>query len=159
MAEKAEKVEKKDVEVADDVDEEGRKRSPFRKFFYRGIEVPKLLDLTHGELLKLFHARVRRRFNRGTLSTKLLKRLRKAKKLAGEGRPTTVKTHLRNFIVIPDMVGSVIGVYNGQVFTQVEIKADMVGHYLGEFSISYKPVKHGRPGIGSTNSSRFIPLK
>jgi len=91
-----------------------------------------------------------------------LKRLRKAKKLSSsnpDGKPSTVKTHLRNFVIVPEMVGSVIGVYNGQVFTQVEIKADMIGHYLGEFSISYKPVKHGRPGIGSTNSSRFIPLK
>ncbi|WJZ98688.1 hypothetical protein VitviT2T_017198 [Vitis vinifera] len=35
----------------------------------------------------------------------------------------------------------------------------MIGHYLVEFSISYKPVKHGRPGIGATHSSRFIPLK
>ncbi|KAJ1451120.1 hypothetical protein M885DRAFT_570350 [Pelagophyceae sp. CCMP2097] len=39
------------------------------------------------------------------------------------------------------------------------IKPEMVGHYLGDFSITYKPVRHGRPGIGSTNSSRFIPLK
>ena len=38
-------------------------------------------------------------------------------------------------------------------------QAEMVGQYLGEFSITYKPVKHGRPGIGATNSSRFIPLK
>lgn len=44
-------------------------------------------------------------------------------------------------------------------FLQVEIKPDMVGHYLAEFSISYKPVKHGKPGIGATHSSRFIPLK
>lgn len=36
---------------------------------------------------------------------------------------------------------------------------EMIGHYLGEFAISYKPVAHGRPGIGATNSSRFIPLK
>lgn len=36
---------------------------------------------------------------------------------------------------------------------------EMIGHYLGEFSITYKPVKHGRPGIGATHSSRFIPLK
>ena len=44
-------------------------------------------------------------------------------------------------------------------FIQVEVKPDMVGHYLAEFSISYKPVKHGKPGIGATHSSRFIPLK
>lgn len=41
----------------------------------------------------------------------------------------------------------------------MEIKPEMVGMYSGEFSMSYRPVKHGRPGIGSTNSSRFIPLK
>ena len=70
-----------------------------------------------------------------------------------------VRTHLRNMIIVPEMIGSVCGVYNGKSFTTVEIKPEMVGHYLGEFSISYKPVGHGRPGIGSTNSSRFIPLK
>jgi small subunit ribosomal protein S15e len=35
----------------------------------------------------------------------------------------------------------------------------MVGFYLGEFSITYKPVSHGKPGIGATHSSRFVPLK
>lgn len=74
-------------------------------------------------------------------------------------KPDVVRTHLRNMIIVPEMIGSVIGVYNGKTFNQVEIKPEMIGHYLAEFSISYKPVKHGRPGIGSTNSSRFIPLK
>ena len=52
-----------------------------------------------------------------------------------------------------------VGVYNGKTFNQVEIQLEMIGHYLGEFSITCKPVKHGRPGIGATHSSRFIPLK
>ncbi|CAN1160230.1 40S ribosomal protein S15 [Linum perenne] len=56
------------------------------------------------------------------------------------------------------MIGSVIG-DNGKTFNQVEINPEMIGHYLAEFSISYKPVKHGRLGIGATHSSRFIPLK
>merc|ERR1711885_95873 len=73
-------------------------------------------------------------------------------------KPTTVRTHLRTMVIVPEMVGSVVGVYNGKHYTTVEIKPQMIGHYLGEFSISYKPVKHGRPGIGATNSSRFIPL-
>ena len=115
----------------------------------------------------------------------LIKRLRKAKKAAPEHeKPEIVNTHLRNMIIVPEMVGSVVGVYNGKVFMQVEVKADMVGHYLGmcvyihvcicgslmifcvcvwgligEFSLSYKPVQHGRAGVGATNSSRFIPLK
>nr|ACN36781.1 unknown [Zea mays] len=77
---------------------------------------------------------------------------------AGE-KPEPVKTHLRNMIIVPEMIGSIVGVYNGKTFNQVEIKPEMIGHYLAEFSISYKPVKHGRPGIGATHSSRFIPLK
>ncbi len=74
-------------------------------------------------------------------------------------KPEPVRTHLRNMIIVPEMIGSVIGVYNGKTFNQVEIKPEMIGHYLAEFSITYKPVKHGRSGIGATHSSRFIPLK
>jgi small subunit ribosomal protein S15e len=88
-----------------------------------------------------------------------MKKLRKAKKEAGGDKPQPVKTHLRDMVVVPEMIGSVIGVYNGKTFNQVEIKPEMIGHYLGEFSITYKPVGHGRPGIGATHSSRFIPLK
>jgi small subunit ribosomal protein S15e len=74
-------------------------------------------------------------------------------------KPVPVKTHLRNMVIVPEMIGSQVAVYNGKVFNLVLITAEMVGMYLGEFSITYRPVRHGRPGIGSTNSSRFIPLK
>ncbi len=66
---------------------------------------------------------------------------------------------MRDMIVLPEMIGSVVGVYNGKSYTSVEVKPEMIGHYLAEFSITYKPVKHGRPGIGGTKSSRFVPLK
>ena len=90
----------------------------------------------------------------------LIKKLRKKKKEApANEKPDVVKTHLRNMVVVPEMTGSIVGVYNGKTFNQVEIKPEMIGHYLGEFSISYKPVKHERPSIGATHSSRFIPLK
>jgi ribosomal protein S19 len=78
----------------------------------------------------------------------LIKKLRKAKKAAPPNeKPAVVKTHLRNMIVVPEMIGSVVGIYNGKVFNSVEIKPEMTGHYLAEFSCSYKPVKHGRPGV------------
>ena len=42
-----------------------------------------------------------------------------------------MKTHLRNMIVVPEITaGSIVDVYNGKVFTQVEIKPEMIGHYL-----------------------------
>lgn len=96
----------------------------------------------------------------------LIKKLRKAKKEAPPNeKPAVVKTHLRDMIIVPEMIGSVVGIYNGkvfldpldccvsrrdvlpQVFNSVEIKPEMTGHYLAEFSCSYRPVKHGRPGV------------
>ncbi|KAK3409433.1 hypothetical protein EUGRSUZ_J01562 [Eucalyptus grandis] len=137
---------------------------------FRGVDLDALLDMSTDELVKLFTARARRSylcsfavlFQRG-LKRKpmaLIKKLRKAKREAPPGeKPEPVRTHLRNMIIVPEMIGSIIGVYNGKTFNQVEIKPEMIGHYLAEFSISYKPVKNGRPGIGATHSSRFIPLK
>ncbi|GMH44849.1 hypothetical protein BSKO_12801 [Bryopsis sp. KO-2023] len=148
--------------MADAPAPEVAKRRTFRKFSYRGVDLDQLLDMTGDDLIELFHARARRRFHRG-LKRKpltLIKKLRKAKKEAPPGeKPNPVRTHLRDMIIVPEMIGSIVGVYNGKTFNQVEIKPEMVGHYLGEFSISYRPVKHGRPGIGATHSSRFIPLK
>ncbi|KAH0506013.1 40S ribosomal protein S15 [Microtus ochrogaster] len=130
---------------------EQKKKRTFRKFTYRGMDLDQLLDMSYEQLMQLYSARQRRRLNRGLRRKQhsLLKRLRKAKKEAP----------LRDMIILPEMVGSMVGVYNGKTFNQVEIKPEMIGHYLGEFSITYKPVKHGRPGIGATHSSRFIPLK
>ncbi|SCZ93750.1 BZ3500_MvSof-1268-A1-R1_Chr6-3g08861 [Microbotryum saponariae] len=147
---------------ADEIAAENRRKRTFKKFTYRGVELSQLLDLDSAAFTELVHARARRRFQRG-LKRKpmtLMKKLRTAKKDAPAGeKPAVVKTHLRNMIIVPEMIGSVVGIYNGKVFNAVEIKPEMVGFYLAEFSISYKPVRHGRPGIGATHSSRFIPLK
>eukprot|EP00996_Jenningsia_fusiforme_P006329 NODE_7633_length_457_cov_346.321078_g7182_i0.p2 GENE.NODE_7633_length_457_cov_346.321078_g7182_i0~~NODE_7633_length_457_cov_346.321078_g7182_i0.p2 ORF type:complete len:152 (+),score=46.32 NODE_7633_length_457_cov_346.321078_g7182_i0:2-457(+) len=139
-----------------------KKKRQFKKFTYRGLELEALLDLSNEQLADILPARPRRRLQRG-LKRKpmaLIRKLRKAKKDVGfNEKPPVVKTHLRNMIIVPEMIGSVVGVYNGKLFNTVEIKGEMVGHYLGEFSLTYHPVKHGRPGIGATHSSRFIPLK
>ena len=85
---------------------------------------------------------------------------KKAKKQCQPGeKPATVKTHLRNCIVMPEMVGNIVGVYNGKVFNPVEVKFDMIGRYLGEFSLSYKPTRHGKAGVGATKGSAHTSLK
>ncbi|KAL7664992.1 40S ribosomal protein S15 [[Candida] zeylanoides] len=136
-----------------------KKKRVFKTFSFKGVDLKDLVALDTEDFAKLCGARVRRRFSRGLDSKPmgLIKKLRAAK-LATEPneKPAIVKTHLRNMIVVPEMIGSVVGVYNGKVFNTVEIKPEMVGHYLGEFSISYTPVRHGRAGNAS---SRFIPLK
>ncbi|GAW09975.1 40s ribosomal protein s15 [Lentinula edodes] len=138
---------------------EMKKKRTFRTFSYRGVELEKLLDMNNEDFVELVHARARRRFQRGLKRRPmgLIKKLRKAKKEAPPNeKPAVVKTHLRDMIVVPEMIGSVVGIYNGKVFNSVEIKPEMTGHYLGEFSVSYRPVKHGRPGIGATHSA--VPL-
>ncbi|KAE8700770.1 40S ribosomal protein S15 [Hibiscus syriacus] len=70
----------------------------------------------------------------------LMKKLRKEKREAPPGeKPEPIRTHLRNMIIVPEMIGSIIGVYNGKTFNKVEIKLEMISHFLVEFSISYKP--------------------
>ena len=120
-----------------------KKKRTFRKFTFRGVDLDQLLDMNNEGLMELFTCRIRRKFSRG-LKRKpmaLIKKLRKKKKEApANEKPDVVKTHLRNMVVVPEMTGSIVGVYNGKVFTQVEIKPEMIGHYLGEFSISYKVI-------------------
>ena len=96
---------------------------------FRGIELEALLDKSQKELLQLLTCRIRRRFARGIprAYNTLLKKLRKAKKAtAAFDKPATVKTHLRNMPIIPEMIGSVVGVYNGQFFVNVEIKVGSI---------------------------------
>ena len=140
-----------------------KKKRTFRQFFYRGIDLESLLKLSNTQLLEKLGSRARRRLSHRPLGygpNALIKKIRKARKEAGPNeKPALVKTHLRNMIIVPEMIGAQIGVYNGLLFNTVEVKPQMVGHYLAEFSISYKCVKHGKPGVGATNSSKFTPLK
>ncbi|CAG8655050.1 2299_t:CDS:2, partial [Acaulospora colombiana] len=131
-----------DTEVTDpQLAAELKKKRTFRTFSYRGIELEKLLDMSNDDvgsyiLISVLHALI--------------------KNAPPNEKPTVVKTHLRDMIIVPEMIGSVVGIYNGKVFNSVEIKPEMTGHYLAEFSISYKPVKHGRPGIGATHCAKYI---
>lgn len=81
-------------------------------------QLSNLLDLSNEQFMELVHARARRRFQRG-LTRKpmgLIKKLRKAKKEAlPNEKPTPIKTHLRNMIIVPEMIGSQLGVYSGKV--------------------------------------------
>merc|ERR1712243_521659 len=113
----------KKINMADEQElAEKKKKRTFRKYTFRGVDLDQLLDMSSEQLMELFTCRARRRFARG-LKRKpmtLIKRLRKAKKEAGPlEKPEVVKTHLRDMIVVPEMIGSIVGVYNGKTFNQV----------------------------------------
>merc|ERR1712100_400574 len=107
-----------------------------------------------------FKSGQRRRFTHGMHPKyeRLTKKIKTAVKATPHGeKPKAVKTHLRNAIIMPEMVSGIAEVYSGKYWTPVEIKADMIGQYLAEYSMTYKPVKHGKVGHGATRGSKFAP--
>ena len=132
-----------------------------KEFTYKGYTLEELQKMPMDEFIKLLPARQRRSLLRGLTDAQriLLEKVRKARAAMREGKKVVIKTHVRDMIILPEMVGLTIHVYNGKEFVPVEIKPEMIGHYLGEFAITCKPVKHGAPGIGASRSSMYIPLK
>ena len=139
-----------------------RRERTAKKYTFRGLSLEDLTALKNEQLIELLGSRQRRRFNRGLKHKyqRFVQKLRKAKKNLQPGeKPAAIKTHLRNAIVLPEMVGSVVGVHTGKEFANVEIKFDMIGKYLGEFGLTYKPTTHGKPGVGATKGSSSTALK
>jgi len=129
-----------------------------REITYRGHTVEELRNMSEQDVIKLLPARARRNLKRGLTEQqmKLLERIKEARK-APQTKP--LRTHCRDLIILPDMVGLRFAVYNGKEFTEFEVTTEMIGHYLAEFTYNRKPVKHGSPGVGATRSSLFVPIK
>jgi small subunit ribosomal protein S19 len=132
------------------------------EFKYRGYTLEELQQMPLKEFIKLLPSRQRRSMMRGLTpqQRKLVMKIKKARRLLNKGKePRIIRTHCRDFVITPDMVGLTFGVYNGKEFVEVKVTEEMIGHYLGEFSLTRKPVQHGSPGMGATRSSMFVPIK
>lgn len=129
-----------------------------KEFRYRGKTLDELNSMSTEALLELLPSRARRSLNRGVSEEKrkLLEDARAIKEGKKEGE---IKTHARDMIILPTMVGLTIAVHNGREFVPLEVKAEMIGRYLGEYVITNKKVVHGTPGIGASRSSLYVPLK
>ncbi len=125
-----------------------------KEFSYRGYSLDDLRKMTIEELIPLLPARARRTLKRG-----LSEEARKFWDAARKGDREIVETHCRDVIVLPELVGKKVGVHKGNEFKIVEIMPEMIGHYLGEFAMTRKFIKHAGPGVGATRSSKFMPLK
>ena len=129
---------------------------------YRGKDIGKLIEMNMDQLSQELRSRQRRRLRRkmGKKYGRFIKKLMDVKKHTAQGeKPAAVKTHLRDCIVLPTMVQSVINIHNGKGYNSIEVKPEMIGYYLGEFAMTYKKVSHGKPGVGATHSSKFVPIK
>ena len=132
-----------------------------KEFSYRGHSLASLTGMSMDEFINLLPSRQRRSLQRGLTPEQriLLEKLRAAKEDQKQGKEVSLKTHVRDLIILPEMVGAKIAVHNGKEFVAIDIKPEMIGHYLGEFAITNKPVRHGTPGIGASRSSMYVPLK
>lgn len=131
-----------------------------REFKYRGYTYESLQKISMDDFIRLLPARQRRSLQRGLTieQRKLLEKIRSVKESNGD-KKEVIKSHARDMIILPEMVGVTLMVHNGKEFVPVEIRPEMIGHYLGEFAITNKPVRHGTPGIGASRSSMYVPLK
>jgi small subunit ribosomal protein S19 len=120
-------------------------------FNYRGQTIEEILALPWDQQLQLMPSRFGRQLDHDTQV------FFEKVKAAGEGEE--LRTHLRDFPVIPAMVGKLVHIHNGKEFQKIGITTEMIGHKLGEFAQTRKSVKHTGPGVGATRSSKFMPLK
>lgn len=132
-------------------------RLPKRKgeFTYRGRTVPELQELSLEEFAELLPSRERRSMKRGFTDgqKKVLHEFKEGK----EGKK--IRTHHRDMIILPEMIGQTIEIHNGKAFISVDLQPEMLGHRFGEFAPTRSKVSHGSAGVGATRSSKFVPLK
>ncbi|NHJ85090.1 MAG: 30S ribosomal protein S19 [Asgard group archaeon] len=130
-----------------------------------GLTLEELQAKSMDEFIKMLPSRKRRSLTRPTYwdatRKKLLEDIRQQVRIIkdGEKRIKPIKTHLRDMIVLPEMVYAKIAVHNGKDFVEFIVHPDQIGHVFGEFVLTTKLVRHGSPGMGATKSSLYIPLK
>jgi small subunit ribosomal protein S19 len=124
------------------------------KYEFRGRPIEEIQKLSLEEFSRMLKSRQRRSLKKGLTETqkKLLERIRK-----NPGKLHRTKS--REMMILPEMVGTKIGVYSGKEYVSLDITPEMLGHRLGEFVLTRKQVKHSAPGFGATRSSKFVPLK
>ena len=124
-----------------------------KEFSFKGKTLEEVKSLSIKEFANLIPSRERRTLLRGiTPDQKTF-----AKKI--ESGKNNIKTHCRDYIIIPKMIGLNIKVFNGKEFVQIIVQDEMIGHRLGEFVQTRRRVGHNAPGVGATRSSAAASVR
>ncbi len=121
-----------------------------KQFTYRGKTIEQLKELDVREFTKYLKSRQRRSVLRNFQEIENF--VNRAKKKVTKDKK--IRTHKRDLVIVPGMVGMKIQIYNGKSFVSVEITGEMLGHRLGEFALTRGRVKHGTAGLGATKGTR-----
>ncbi len=126
---------------------------------YMGKSVDELQGMSLEAFAQLTTSRLRRSLLRG-MDKNLLESVMDAHAQLKAGKtPKPVKTHRREFVIIPQMIGLKMAVHKGNAFDAIDITSEMLGHRIGEFVLTRKAIRHGKAGIGSTKSSSAVTAK
>ncbi len=118
--------------------------------FYRGKTLEELKEMDVRESAKFLPSRSRRSVLRKfDVIEKFIKR--SEKKLAKKKK---IRTHFRDLVIVPRMVGLTIQVHSGRAFQDVTITHEMIGHRLGEFVLTRVKPTHTSMGMGATKGTR-----
>mgnify|MGYP001576587435 CR=1 FL=1 len=121
-----------------------------KEFTFRGKTIEELQKLEVREFVNFLGSREKRTVLRQFSDIEDF--INRAKqKIAKEKQ---IKTHKREIVIVPQLVGIKISVHNGRSFIPVEITGEMLGHRLGEFAPTRNKVKHGSAGIGATKGTK-----
>lgn len=123
-----------------------------KEYLYRGKTIDELKAMDIDTFAKLVPSRERRKIKRGftDVEKKLIETLK---------QKNSAKTHCRDMIVLPQMVGKTIKIHSGKEWVTVDIMPEMIAHRLGELALTRRMVKHSAPGIGATRSSAALSVR
>lgn len=136
------------------------KKRTFRQFNYRGKSLEELMAMPLSQYTNLLPSKLRRHVTRGINNDEkaLLDTVEKVMKDA-ELMKQPIKTYERCMPVFPCMIGLTIAVHCGNGFYPVEVKPEMIGRRLRDFVPTRVICTHGKPGVGASAGSKFVPLK
>ncbi len=126
-----------------------------KQFTYKGKTIEELQKLDVREFAKLVGSRERRSILRNFQIIEIFLKRSQAKLK----KEKAIRTHERDLIVVPEMIGWKIFIYNGNKFMPVVVTEEMLGHRLGEFSPTRTRIKHSKAGVGATKGSKHKSKK
>ena len=126
-----------------------------KQFHYRGKSIEELKEMDTREFAKLLPARSRRSVLRNFQNIE--KFVSRAKDKIKKNKK--IKTHKRDLIIVPQLVGMEIQIHNGRAFIPLIVTGEMLGHFFGEFSPTRGKVAHSKAGVGATKGSKHKAKK
>jgi len=126
-----------------------------KEFTFKGKNMQELNELSIDQFADLCDSRIKRSLKKG-VDKKIMKKVRIVK---GNPKAKPIRTHRRDLIIIPEMVGIRFAIHRGNTFETLEVTEKMLGHYVGELVFTRKRLQHGKAGIGATKSSTAITAR